>query len=48
MSTAPSMSERADELERRQMEELGERAMVKSVLFYLADGERSFGPRPRG
>ena len=48
MSTAPSMAERADELEHRQMEELGERAMVKSFLFNLADGERSFGPRPRG
>ena len=48
MSTAHSMSERADELEHRQMEELGERAIVKSFLFNLADGERSFGPRPRG
>ncbi len=47
MSTTPSLSERADELERRQMAELGERAIVKSVLYNLADGEQSFGPRPR-
>ena len=30
------------------MKELGERAIVKSFLFNLADGERSFGPRPHG
>ena len=48
MSTAPSPSERADELEHRQMQELGERVVVKSLLYHLADGERTLGPRPRG
>ncbi len=48
MGTAPSLSERADELERRQMEALGERVVVKSLLFRLADGERTLGPRRHG
>ena len=48
MSTAPSLSERADELEHRQMQELGERVVVKSLLYNLADGERTLGPRPHG
>ena len=49
MSAAPSLSELADELEHRQMEELGERVVVnKSLLFHLADGERTLGPRTRG
>ena len=48
MSTVPSSSERADELEHRQMQELGERVVVKSLLYHLADGERTLGPRPRG
>ena len=48
MSTAPSLSERADELEHRQMQELGERVVVKSLLYRLADGERTLGPRARG
>ena len=48
MSTAPTLSERADEIEHRQMEELGEQIVVKSLLYNLADGERSLGPRPRG
>ena len=48
MSAAPSLSERADELEHRQMQELGERIVVKSLLYYLAGGERTLGPRPHG
>ena len=45
MTTAPSISERADELEHRQMEELGERIVGKSLLYHLADGERTLGHR---
>ena len=52
MSTVPSLSERADELEYRQMQELGERVVVKSLLYNLADGDsggqRTLGPRPHG
>ena len=48
MSTVPSLSERADELEHRQMQELGERVVVKSLLYNLADGERTLGPRLHG
>ena len=48
MSTAPSSSELADAIEHRQMEELGERVVVKSLLYHLADGERTLGPRPAG
>ena len=48
MSAALSLSEQADELEHRQMEELGERVIAKSLLYHLADGVRTFGPRPRG
>ena len=48
MSIAPSLSELADELEHRQMQELGERVVVKSFLYHLAGGERTLGPRPRG
>ncbi len=48
MSTAPSPFELADELEHRQMQELGERVVVKSLLYHLADGNRTLGPRPRG
>ena len=48
MSTVPSSSERADELEHRQMQELGERVVVKSLLYHLADGERTLGPRLAG
>ena len=48
MSTVPSSSERADALEHRQMRELGERVVVKSFLYHLADGERTLGPSPRG
>ena len=38
MSTAPSLSELADELEHRQMQELGERVVVKSFLYHLQGG----------
>ena len=48
MSTATSLSERADELEHRQMHELGERIVGKSLLYHLADGERTLGHRPFG
>jgi hypothetical protein len=36
-----SMAQRADDLEHRQMRELGERLVTKSLLFQLADGDRS-------
>ena len=45
MSTVPSAPERADELEHRQMEALGERIVGKSLLYRLADGDRSLGER---
>ena len=48
MSEAPTLSERADELEHRQMEELGERIVGKSLLYHLADGERTLGHRAFG
>jgi len=48
MSDAPTLSERADELEHRQMEELGERIVGKSLLYNLADGERTLGHRAFG
>ena len=48
MSEAPTPSERADELEHRQMEELGERIVGKSLLYHLADGERTLGHRAFG
>ena len=48
MSNAPTLSERADELEHRQMEELGERIVGKSLLYHLADGERTLGERAFG
>jgi len=48
MSNAPSLSERADELEHRQMRELGERIVGKSLLYHLADGERTLGERAFG
>ena len=48
MNTTPSMSERADELEHRQMQELGERIVGKSLLYNLADGERTLGERAFG
>ena len=48
MSDVPTLSERADELEHRQMEELGERIVGKSLLYNLADGERTLGERAFG
>ena len=46
MAEALSLSQRADDLEHRQMRELGDRLVTKSFLFQLADGDRtplSFG-----
>jgi hypothetical protein len=37
---APTLSERADELEEEMMHQLSERIATKSTLFYLADGKR--------
>ena len=45
---SPTPSERADELEHRQMEALGERIVGKSLLYRLADGERTLGERAFG
>ncbi len=43
MTKTQTLSERADELEFQQMQELGDRIVTKSLLFYLADGEQSLG-----
>ena len=43
MARTQTLSERADELEFQQMQELGERMVTKSLLFHLADGEQSLG-----
>ncbi len=43
MNTTQTLSERADALEARQMKELGDRIVTKSLLFNLADGEQSLG-----
>ena len=43
MTTTQTLSERADALEHQQMQELGDRIVTKSLLFHLADGERSLG-----
>ena len=48
MSNARTLSERADEIEHRQMEALGERIVGKSLLYHLADGERTLGQRAFG
>ena len=48
MSNARTLSERADELEHRQMEALGDRIVGKSLLYRLADGERTLGQRAFG
>lgn len=45
--TDKSMTELADELEHQQLEEF-ERIITKSLLFNLADGDQSLGPRPFG
>jgi hypothetical protein len=41
MTDVQTLSQRADALEERQMQELGDRLITKSLLFQLADGERS-------
>jgi hypothetical protein len=43
-----SLSAVADELEHRQIQELGERIVTKSLLYNLADGKRSLGTRAAG
>ncbi len=43
MTTSQTLSQRADELEYKQMQELGDRIVTKSLLFNLADGEKSLG-----
>ena len=48
MTAAKTMTERADELELRQMQALAERVVTRSFLFNLADGERSLGKREAG
>ena len=48
MADVPTMSERADELEHRQMQELGERIVGKSLLYNLADGDRTLGQNAFG
>ena len=44
----PTPSQRADAIELRQLHELGERMIGKSVLYNLANGKRIFGPRRYG
>ncbi len=41
--TTETLSQRADALEHQQMKELGDRIVGKSLLYHLADGERSLG-----
>ena len=48
MSSTKDLSARADALEHRQMLELGQRVVTKSLLYNLADGERTLGKRPAG
>ncbi len=43
MTTTQTLSQRADELEYQQMQELGDRIVTKSLLFNLADGDKSLG-----
>ncbi len=43
MTTSPTLSELADALEHQQMQELGDRIVTKSLLYNLADGDRSLG-----
>ena len=43
MAEALTLSERADELEHEQLRELGDRLVTKSLLYHLAEGERSLG-----
>ncbi|MDE0059935.1 MAG: hypothetical protein OXI22_01965 [Defluviicoccus sp.] len=48
MVNAPTLSERADELEYRQMRELGERIVGQSLIYNLAHGEQSLGDNAFG
>jgi hypothetical protein len=41
MTEVRTLSQRADDLEHRQMQELGDRLITKSLLFQLADGDQS-------
>ena len=43
MAQTKTLSERADELEFQQMQELGDRLITKSLLYNLADGDQSLG-----
>ena len=43
MTTSQTFSERADALEHQQIQELGNRIATKSLLYNLADGDRSLG-----
>lgn len=43
MATKQTLSERADEIEDRQLKALGDRIATKSLLYNLADGDRSLG-----
>ncbi len=42
--TTTTLSERADALELQQMQELNNQLVTKSLLYHLADGERTIGP----
>ena len=46
MTTGQTFSERADALEHQQIQELGNRIATKSLLYNLADGDRSLGHLP--
>ena len=48
MVDGPTLSQVADELEHRQMQELGERIVGRSLIYNLADGDRSLGERAFG
>ena len=43
MTSGQTLSERADALEHQQIQELGNRIATKSLLYNLADGDRSLG-----
>lgn len=43
MNTKAPLSQQADELEHQQMKEFGDKLLPKSMLYKLADGERSLG-----
>ncbi len=43
MTTSQTLSERADALEHQQMQDLGDRIVTKSLLYNVADGDRSLG-----